>query len=58
MEKKNKSEKKIDEFALEIEIGDSSSELIMRLEKIIESDIASHKLPKDFNSLENTGDNE
>jgi hypothetical protein len=58
MKKNNKSEKKTEEFVLQIEISDSSSELIMRLEEIIENDITTHKLPKDFDSLKNKGANE
>lgn len=58
MKKNNKSEKKTAEFVLQIEISDSSSELIMRLEEIIENDITTHKLPKDFDSLKNKGGNE
>lgn len=54
-----KNEKKTDfnqELRLEIEISDTSSELIMRLEKIILDDMTTHKLPIDFNSLENKGE--
>lgn len=53
-----KNNKKKEIFKLTIEIGDESSELIQRLEKIIEEDIVAQKLPKDLTIPENTAEND
>jgi predicted phage-related endonuclease len=42
-----------EECVLKIEVSDSSSELIMRLETIIKNDIDTQKLPKEFDILVN-----
>lgn len=58
MMKKNekKPKKNNEELVLNIEISDTSSEMIVRLEKIIQNDIETHKLPNEFKSIENKGD--
>ena len=53
--KKNKEE---EEFVLKIEISETSSDLIMRLETIVKNDITSHKLPKELQNPETTSDEE
>ena len=55
-ENKKKSKKNHEEFVLDIQISDTSSEMIVRIEKIIQNDIETHKLPNDFKSIENKGD--
>lgn len=58
MMKKNdkKLKKNHEEFFLNIEISDKNSEMIVRLEKIIENDIKTQKLPNDFKAIEITRD--
>lgn len=55
MKKNKKISKKKEELILHIEISDKDSELVMRLDSIIKEDMTTHKIPTDFNSVENKG---